>query len=153
MPADKEQKTLRQDAIRKLLSEESIPSQTSLARRLEDLGIPVTQSCVSRDLSELDIVKRRGFYRMSERTLTRTAALTEIATLLRSVAIGGANMLVLHTAIGGASRVALAIDRADMTDIVGTIAGDDTIFCAINSQSGMRNIEYQFNQLIMETRS
>ena len=153
MPADKEQKALRQDAIRQLLGRESIPSQTALATRLEELGIPVTQSCISRDLTELDIAKRRGFYCMPEITLDQDSALEEIAVLLRGVANGGTNMLVLHTAIGGASRVAHAIDRANMAEIVGTIAGDDTIFCAVSSTGGMRKLEHQFKQLISESPS
>ncbi len=152
MPADKEQKTLRQETIRQILQRESIPSQEALAARLVDRGLSVTQSCISRDLQELDVSKRRGFYHVPEDDHSGPATLGDAATLIRDVGLAGPNMLVLHTVIGGASRVALAIDRAALPDVVGTIAGDDTIFCAVPGNGAITRLERWFRKLITEAR-
>lgn len=113
-------------AIRRLLSEESIDRQERIVEKLEREGFKVTQSSVSRDLAELGVEKINGQYILSSRpgavgVLTATKA--------------GPNLLVLRTDIGAANLVALKIDRMQIPEVIGTLAGDDTIFLATASSA------------------
>jgi len=129
----------RQAMIVELIAHRSIRSQSELAALLSEEGIETTQATLSRDLDELGAVKLRGvdggapFYvipddgspvRGIEGGTARLGRL--LAELLVSVD-ASANLTVLRTPPGAAQLVASAIDRAALHDIVGTIAGDDTI--------------------------
>lgn len=130
----------RQARIVAILSSRSVHSQTELAGLLADDGIEVTQATLSRDLEELGAVKLRGadggvgVYVVPEdgSPVRGVAGGTErmarlLADLLVSTDASG-NMAVLRTPPGAAHYLASAIDRAALPDVVGTIAGDDTIF-------------------------
>jgi transcriptional regulator of arginine metabolism len=126
-------KTHRQTVIRELVERESITSQEQLRMRLRDAGIDATQATLSRDIRELGLVKRPadGAYISAVPAgrdngdggngLARAAA-----EYLRTQETVG-HMLVLRTGAGQAQTLAVAIDRAGLSEIVGTIAGDDTI--------------------------
>lgn len=108
-------------------------TQWDLAKALEERGFQVTQSTVSRDLSELGAIKIDGAYRLPE----SRAGGSEILELM-AVEPVGENLVVLRTPIGQATAVALRIDRAGMDEIVGTVAGDDTIFVAVRNSAQQR---------------
>jgi transcriptional regulator of arginine metabolism len=127
-------KAARHERIAALIRQADVRSQTELAERLALDGIQVTQATLSRDLEELRAVKVRGAYLIpedGERALRpaeqATAKLIRLLReLLTSVDCSG-NLVVLRTPPGAAQFLASAIDRTGLPDIVGTIAGDDTI--------------------------
>jgi transcriptional regulator of arginine metabolism len=129
----------RQARIVAILSSSSISSQGELAARLADEGIDVTQATLSRDLEELGAVKLRGadggvgVYVVPEdgSPVRGVSGGTDrmsrlLGELLVSTDASG-NLAVLRTPPGAAHYLASAIDRAALPDVVGTLAGDDTI--------------------------
>ena len=108
-----------------LVQAHRIATQQKLLRLLERAGVPATQSSVSRDLEELGIIKHRGFYRLPQAPDAASAR-----GLLSLVPVGDC-MLVARCEPGLASGVAIEIDHARISEITGTIAGDDTIFVAL----------------------
>ena len=113
-------KAARHGRITDLVRDHVIHSQTELAELLADAGIEVTQATLSRDLEELGALKLRGVAGGTER-MSRL-----LADLLVSTD-ASANLAVLRTPPGAAHYLASAIDRAALREVVGTIAGDDTI--------------------------
>jgi transcriptional regulator of arginine metabolism len=131
-------KAARHGRITELIRDGAIRSQTELAELLADSGFQVTQATLSRDLEELGAMKLRGVdggatvYRIPEDGGPRpmpggTSRLSRLlAELLVSYDASG-NLTVLRTPPGAAQFLASAIDRAGLADVIGTIAGDDTI--------------------------
>ncbi|CAN5192621.1 arginine repressor [soil metagenome] len=119
------QKGVRQSAIIKLISAKQIGTQEELSELLEKKGYSVTQSSVSRDLDELGIIKVNGFYSLPQKP--RNA----VAIELLSLETAGENLIAAKCESGLASAIAVRIDAANINEIVGTIAGDDTIFIAV----------------------
>jgi transcriptional regulator of arginine metabolism len=119
------QKEQRQTTILKLITANQIGRQEELAEILEKKGFSVTQSSVSRDLLELGIVKVGGFYALPQKPKS------DAVFGLVSLEVAGENMVVAKTEAGLASACAVRIDAAGIDEIVGTIAGDDTIFIAV----------------------
>ncbi len=115
----------RQQRTLALIQARRITTQQKLLHLLQRAGVPATQSSVSRDLEELGIVKHRGFYRLPQ------APEGASARGLLSFVPAGDCMLVARCESGLASAVAVEIDRARISEIAGTIAGDDTIFVAL----------------------
>jgi transcriptional regulator of arginine metabolism len=130
----------RQARIVAILSSTSVRSQSELATLLADDGIEVTQATLSRDLEELGAVKLRGadggvgVYVVPEdgspvRGVSGgTSRLSRLLSELLVSTDASGNLAVLRTPPGGAHYLASAIDRAALPHVVGTIAGDDTIF-------------------------
>jgi transcriptional regulator of arginine metabolism len=120
-------------AIRELVEHEPVHSQEGLRQRLASLGFVVTQATLSRDIKELGLVKRAadGAYQGTAGDAGSTA--TAVMALSRALgefllAVDTAQQLaVVKTGPGQAQWLAIAIDRARLTDVVGTLAGDDTI--------------------------
>jgi transcriptional regulator of arginine metabolism len=126
----------RQGAILRLVQERELSTQTELAEALRAHGIETVQATVSRDVAQLGLVKVRNaegrlvYALPGSEDLDR---LSELASALRRSAtnlVAAANLVVIHTPPGNASVLASAIDRAALSDVAGTIAGDDTIFVA-----------------------
>nr|PZM99173.1 MAG: arginine repressor [Thermocrispum agreste] len=129
----------RQARIVELVSTKAIRSQTELARMLAAEGIEVTQATLSRDLDELGAVKLRGadggmpvYVIPEDGSPVRgvqggTSRLSRLLSELLVSAEGSANITVLRTPPGAAQFLASAIDRAALPEVVGTIAGDDTV--------------------------
>ena len=121
----------RQQKILSLIKARPIGTQEDLRALLERAGVPATQSSVSRDLEELGVVKHHGHY-----TLPRTNGAP--ARGLVSLDHAGDSLVIARTIPGLASAVAVEIDAAAITDIVGTIAGEDTIFIAVRDAKSQR---------------
>ena len=119
------QKRDRQDLILNLISSERIGRQDILAERLAQKGYQVTQASVSRDLEELGVEKVEGYYE-----LPKTPPVV-IEFGLRSLETAGTNLIVGKCDSGLASAITVRIDGGRIDEIVGTIAGDDTIFIAV----------------------
>ena len=123
----------RQQQILSLIQAKPIGTQEDLRALLESSGVPATQSSVSRDLEELGVVKQHGHY-----TLPRTngAAIRGLLSLDHA----GDSLVIARTVPGLASAVAVEIDAAALPEIVGTIAGEDTIFIAVRESKAQRVI-------------
>ena len=126
-------KPRRQSAIRNLVEHEAIRSQEQLRQRLAGRGFVVTQATLSRDIKEIGLVKRAsdGAYQPAGAEAPPASAAT--AALSRALAeyLASAEpvqqLVVLRTGPGQAQLLGLALDRARLPGVVGTIAGDDTI--------------------------
>ncbi|HEX5884345.1 MAG TPA: hypothetical protein VFY67_07350 [Pyrinomonadaceae bacterium] len=121
----------RQQKILSLIRARPVGTQEDLRALLERAGVPATQSSVSRDLEELGVVKHHGHY-----TLPRTNGTA--ARGLLSLDHAGDALVIARTFPGLASAVAVEIDAAAIPDVVGTIAGEDTIFIAVRGAKAQR---------------
>lgn len=138
MTADRRKRHLK---ILELISTRAIRTQEELAEVLAAEGWDVTQSSVSRDITALRLIKTNGVYR-------RPAALAtpadpderRIADGVLTFEPAGDALVILHTPPGEANRVAVALDRLAWPDVVGTIAGDDTIFLAVKNSVAQRRV-------------
>ncbi len=137
----KSRRTLRLRRLQELVTTQELKTQEEVATALQDAGWSVTQSSVSRDIAALRLVKVDGVYRRPTRR--RTAAPSHAQTLAESAlgcAAAGDALVVLHTPPGEANRVGLALDRLGWSDVVGTIAGDDTIFIAVRDSTAQQRV-------------
>jgi transcriptional regulator of arginine metabolism len=121
----------RQQKILDLIRAKPVGTQEDLRTLLERSGVPATQSSVSRDLEDLGVVKQHGYY-----TLPRTNGAA--ARGLLSLDQAGDSLIIARTVPGHASPVAVEIDAAAMPEVVGTIAGEDTIFIAVRDAKAQR---------------
>jgi transcriptional regulator of arginine metabolism len=128
------QKAERQNTIKNIISSKPINRQEELVRLLRRNGHNVTQASVSRDLDELGIVKIGGHYCLPSRDEHRSA----FGKL--SFDTAGDVIIVMRCDPGYASAAASRIDHSSIADVVGTIAGDDTIFIAIKSSDAQKNV-------------
>jgi transcriptional regulator of arginine metabolism len=128
--------------ILELISTRSVHTQEELAEALAAEGWEVTQSSVSRDIAALRLIKADGVYRRPPPELPGGGDPDErrIAEGLLAVSRSGDAMLVLHTPPGEAGRVGAALDRLAWPDVVGTLAGDDTIFVAAKDRAAQRRL-------------
>lgn len=122
----------RREVILSLLASRSLATQDELVGALRAEGVEASQASVSRDVSALGLVKIGGRWALPVvRARARDPLADRVRENLLSVAAAGDHLLVLKTPPGEASGVALAIDRMELAGIVGTVAGDDTIFAAV----------------------
>ena len=126
-------KERRQQKILSLIRAAPVGTQGELAERLERAGFAATQSSVSRDLVELGVVKRRGRYVAPE----AAGAAGGRRGLIR-LAAAGESLVVARCEPGLASAVAVEIDGAAIPEIVGTLAGEDTVFIAVGDGKAQR---------------
>jgi transcriptional regulator of arginine metabolism len=126
-------KEKRQETILNLIRAKNIGKQEELTELLSKAGFAVTQSSVSRDLDELGIVKVNGNYALPRVENKKVFGLT-------SLDAAGESLIVAKCESGLASAVAVQIDRAKIAEIVGTIAGDDTIFIAVNDNRAQKKV-------------
>ena len=120
-------KTFRQGQILKLIRSKRVLTQEDLARELKDsYGIKTTQVTLSRDIRELGLLKTQDGYQQ----LTPSSSGPDLATVagefLQDVRLAQ-NLVVLRTSPGNANALAAALDREVWQEVVGTLAGDDTV--------------------------
>lgn len=123
----------RRNQILELLRTERVATQAELARRLSRRGIRVTQATISRDIEELGLVKTREGYRLPDAAETIPSSQPALEVVLKEFVREvhtAANLAIVKTTPGNAHSVGVAIDAAGWPEIVGTVAGDDTIFIA-----------------------
>ncbi len=119
-------KAYRQGQILSLIRSRTIHTQEELARELKSVGVPATQVTLSRDVRELGLVKTAQGYRQI-RPETGGPALSTIAAEFLWEIRAAQNLIVLKTSPAHASSLAAALDRQQWPEIVGTVAGDDTV--------------------------
>jgi len=123
-------KQQRHTVIRELVGKAPIASQDELRRKLAGRGFHVTQATLSRDIHELRLSKGPDGYSFSNGAEDENVSLPGIREVLESFGLEvrqAANLLVLITTTGGAQPIAAGIDYEDWPEVVGTIAGDDTV--------------------------
>jgi len=149
-----EDRRKRQLKILELISARPIRTQEELAEALAAEGWPVTQSSVSRDIGALKLVKVDGAYQRPARLTSPPEHPDErrIAEGVLTIDLAGDALMVLHTPAGEANRVALALDRLAWGDIIGTIAGDDTIFLAVKHRQAQQRVLRQLRRLAQVRR-
>ncbi|HEX4773250.1 MAG TPA: ArgR family transcriptional regulator [Bryobacteraceae bacterium] len=119
-------KSFRHGQILKILRSKSVWTQEELAGELGQLGIQVTQVTLSRDIRELGLVKTAdGYRRLSAERRGRDLA-TAAEEFLQDIRVAQ-NLVVLRTSPGTANSLAVAIDMEELKEVVGTVAGDDTV--------------------------
>src|SRR5262245_58016331 len=121
----------RHHAILDTISAKPISTQQELAEELLRRGFAATQSSVSRDIVKLGLAKLDGYYVAPEDAVKVGGPVTGLDT-------AGENLIVVKTEVGLAQPAALTIDRAGITEIVGTVAGDDTILVAVKNGAAQR---------------
>ena len=137
-------KTQRQHRIAKLLEGNAVTSQTQLVDLLEADGIRATQATVSRDLEELGAVKVRVpggelVYAIPELPKDQVAPEDHLRRVMSEWVVDvepSGNLVVLRTPPGSAHVVASALDRAGLPDVLGTVAGDDTMIVVVAEKAG-----------------
>jgi transcriptional regulator of arginine metabolism len=135
----------RHGVILDVIHRESITSQEMLRQRLQAEGVAVTQATLSRDLKELGVVKRAsdGAY---QRVASGLSPADAIGNLQRTTADfltraeRSEQLVVLRTDSGQAALLAIAIDRAALTEVLGTVAGDDTILVICRDASAAESL-------------
>ena len=134
----------RQQQILSLIRAKPVGTQEDLRALLERSGVPATQSSVSRDLEELGVVKHHGHYTLPRTNGTATRGLLSLDQ-------AGDTLIVARTVPGLASAVAVEIDAAPIVEIVGTIAGEDTIFIAVRDAKSQRAVIKEIWDLFGDT--
>ncbi len=148
-------KSERQQAILELITRENIETQTELARRLQEMDFEITQATVSRDIKELGLVKtvdeqgRHKYILPMQSAAGR--ALTRFERVMRDsiVSIDSAgNLLVIKTYPGSAQLVASVLDNSRWEEIMGTIAGDDTLMVIARDEKKIQSLLKKIAQKI-----
>jgi len=138
----------RREAIMRILRGGSVRNQQDLVRLLKKEGHVVTQSSVSRDLRDLGVLKAAGGYVLPPEESTRANGdFRALVQFVRGVKHAGPCLTVVRTTIGAAQSVAVAIDKAEWPEVVGTISGDDTIFIATNGASAQSTLSERLRNL------
>jgi transcriptional regulator of arginine metabolism len=146
-------KPRRLTAIIDVVEREAVRSQEQLRQRLAARGFVVTQATLSRDIKELGLVKRSadGAYQAAEPGATprasAAAALSRALAEYLADAVAVQQLVVVRTGPGQAQLLGLAIDRARLSGVVGTIAGDDTILVVCRDGASARALVKRLSAL------
>lgn len=147
-------KYARQSHILKLIKLHEIETQEELSALLKRDGFTITQATVSRDLKELGLIKaltRNGRYKYATMETNFDALRERLTNIFKNSVLAidsSGRMVIIKTISGAASITASAIDVLDMHEIIGTIAGDDTVFIAISDQADLDGIKAEFHKII-----
>ena len=145
---------LRRRALRNILKRRRVRTQEELVQRLEERGFPITQSSLSRDLVAVSARKVDGVYKLESDSEAvddagdKYPTLGELQPFVRAIRPAGPHLLVVQTRPGLAQTVALALDSMNMPEVMGTIAGDDTVFVATPARRSQRSLERRFELLL-----
>lgn len=150
MKGDRRQRRLR---ILELITTQTLRTQEELVEMLGREGWDVTQSSVSRDIAALRLVKIDGVYHRPSPATDRPPDQDEqrVADSVLAVEASGDALVVLHTPPGEANRAGIALDRLAWPEMLGTIAGDDTIFIAVRDRSAQQKLLHRLGSLLPDT--
>ncbi len=149
-------KSDRQDEIIRIIDAEEIETQEELAAQLRKKGYKVTQATVSRDIKELRLIKIAGqhsAYRYARPGRHEKAVSDRMIRLLSDSAVSidyAGQMIVVKTLSGSANAAAEAIDNMNWNEVLGTIAGDNTVFLAVRNEADAADISARLQKLISE---
>lgn len=138
----------RHKIIQKVISEKEISTQNELVKALRSLGHDITQATVSRDINELGLIKVAGKVKKFRYVIkTVDQKISKLSTLFKESVISidtAMNMLVIKTYEGSANAACLLLDKLNIPNIVGTLAGEDTILVIAKN---IDNVPYIYNTL------
>ncbi len=128
----------RQEAIKKIIAEQEIATQGELTEALKERGYKTTQATVSRDINELRLVKIAGTTKKFKYAFEaeKPAIGNKIATIFKESVLSidsSLNIIVIKTSGGSANSAAFFLDKLHMSEILGTVAGDDTLLIVAKS--------------------
>ncbi len=144
----------RHKAIKEIIAEKKVSSQEDLQKELQKRGFKVTQATISRDINNLRIVKVRNFreeefYTMGKNYKESSAFdIKKLKAKFKESVLSvnrAKNILVLKTYPGEAQGVAAIVDGINFLEILGTVAGDDTIICILDTDPNAKKIEDLLN--------
>ena len=148
-------KNARQNKILQLIEEYEISTQEALIQRLAEHGFESTQTTISRDIHQLHLIKGptgRGTYKYVAPEVRRVngvpghnSALTEAVVKIEAAQ----NIIVVKTMSGMANAIAVCIDTLNIRDIIGSVAGDDTILLVVKTADKASEIEDELNQIFV----
>lgn len=141
-----ELKVLRHQVLRSLITSQEVSTQSDLVKLLKKEGFKVTQSSVSRDLEEIGVMKAQGAY-----ALPLAAGAGPVLKAL-SIRSAGDALIVLKSEPGFASALSAEIDRYALPEVIGTLAGDDTIFIAVSGKSAQTQTLLSLQGLFPESK-
>jgi transcriptional regulator of arginine metabolism len=144
-------KTLRQRAILDALKHGTFASQEDLQRVMRKRGFRVGQATLSRDIRDLNLSKTHQGYSLPQGESSVAAALPPVSRLVREFVLDirtAQNQLVIKTIVGSAQPVAAAMDEVDWTEVVGTIAGDDTILIVCPDRDGAKQLASRLEEML-----
>ena len=140
-------KSFRQGQILNVIRNKEIYTQDELGRELGRVGIQTTQVTLSRDIRELGLVKTAEGYRQLQSETGGPEFATVINEYLLDIRVAQ-NLVVLRTSPGNANSLAIALDREKLEEVVGTIAGDDTVLVIATDNKTAASFREQMLQLI-----
>lgn len=147
-------KTRRQKKIQELITNETIGTQEELAQRLLEEGFNVTQATISRDIKEMGLIKVAGFhedYRYAPQGEISIGGNQErLKRMWRDVVVSfdsSENIVVIKTIPGNAPALALLLDHVGWKEVIGTVAGDDTIFLLIKPKELVADILLRLTEM------
>jgi transcriptional regulator of arginine metabolism len=138
----------RRSAIVRLLASGGVRKQQDLVRLLHKEGYDATQSSISRDLREIGVLKASGRYILPPQDVVRAnGKFNTLAQFVHQIRRAGPSLTVVKTSTGAAQSVAVAIDKAQWPEVVGTLSGDDTIFIATGSARAQSGIVQRLREM------
>ena len=146
-------KTKRQDEILRIISGNDIETQEDLVSELRSMGYKVTQATVSRDIRELHLIKvaaKGGGFKYARPERHETAVSERLARILTDSLVNvdsSGNIIVVKTLSGSANVAAEALDNLGWPEILGTIAGDNTVFIVVRNESDTADITDRIRSL------
>lgn len=140
-------KSYRQGQILNLIRSKNISTQEELAQALRERGVEATQVTLSRDIREMGLVKTPDGYRALPQRERADDLASVVSEFLRDVRVAQ-NQIVLRTAPGHASSVAVALDNAGWPEVVGTLAGDDTVLVVCPDASVAEAVRARLMQML-----
>ena len=150
-------KRYRYNKIKEIVQSKAIETQEELAAALLEEGIEVTQATVSRDIKELMLIKiptGDGHYRYAlspeENVVLSRSRINRLFQDSIIKVDSSINLIVLHTIPGSAQSVAFSIDHAKWTEIIGTLAGDDTILLIARTKSNVTTVISRITDLMKD---
>jgi len=144
-------KTLRQRAILELLKHALVASQEDLQKALRKRGIKVGQATLSRDIRDLGLGKTAQGYALRTADGPSSPALPPVSRLIREFVLEvrvAQNLLVLKTTVGSAQPVAAALDDESWPEVVGDVAGDDTILIVCPDSKGANKLAARIQEML-----
>lgn len=148
-------KTARHEMILALIEKYDIETQDDLAKKLRENGVNVTQATVSRDIKELRLIKvllDDGVYKYATVDKAETGLKDRFYRIFTNSVISlvsCGNLIIIKTVSGTANAAAEAVDSMKWPEILGTIAGDNTIFVALKNGTDTQELEARFKDLLI----
>jgi transcriptional regulator of arginine metabolism len=144
-------KVLRQRAVLEALRLGPVASQEDLQKALRKRGFKVGQATLSRDIRDLNLSKTSAGYALPQGEASSGLALPPVQRLVREFVLDvhpAQNLLVLKTIVGSAQPVAAAIDEQEWEEMVGTIAGDDTILIICPDKDAAKKVAVRIEEML-----